>query len=130
VRLNDARDCLDFAPHGAARAALAALVAECRTHGIVVYGPHAQGGPASFELRALLLGDENIEDPVTGSANAALAALLTQQGKRPGDAYTVRQGTALDRDGRVKVVYDDTADTPAIWIGGHAVTVIDGIFRL
>jgi PhzF family phenazine biosynthesis protein len=130
VRLNDARQCLDFAPHGAARASLAALIAELRTHGIVVYGPHATGGPATFELRTLLLGDENIEDPVTGSANAALAALLTRQHKRPGDTYTVRQGTALDRDGRVKVVYDDAADTPAIWIGGHAVTVIDGTFRL
>ncbi len=78
----------------------------------------------------MLLGAENIEDPVTGRANATLAALLTQQHNRTGDAYTVRQGTALDRDGRVKIVHDDASDKPAIWIGGHSVTVIDRTFLL
>ncbi|KND61830.1 Phenazine biosynthesis protein PhzF like [Candidatus Burkholderia verschuerenii] len=76
VRLNDARECLDFVLRGEA---LTRLTTEVHTHGIVVYGPHDEDGPATFELRAMLLGDENLEDPVTGSANAALATLLTQQ---------------------------------------------------
>jgi PhzF family phenazine biosynthesis protein len=92
----------------------------------VVYGPHPEGGPATFELRTLIFGAENVEDPVTGSANAALACLLTEQDRRPGVSYTVRQGTALGRDGQVLVDYtnDDT------WIAGHAVTIVDGTFRL
>jgi PhzF family phenazine biosynthesis protein len=130
IRLRDAAQCLalDIAPH---RDALAALCTEVKTHGIVVYGPHPDGAPATFELRTLLLGAENIEDPVTGSANAALAALLTHQNRRPGDAFTVRQGTALDRDGRVNISYDDArAEGPASWIGGCSVTVVDGTFSL
>ncbi|WP_244848256.1 PhzF family phenazine biosynthesis protein [Caballeronia sp. SL2Y3] len=130
VRLSDAAQCLAMSLRGEARQALTALVAEVGTHGLVVYGPHENGVPATFELRALLLGAENVEDPVTGSANAALAMLLTRQGRRPADAYTVRQGTALDRDGRVTVIYDDRADGPQVWIGGDSVTVIEGTIRL
>lgn len=68
-------------------------------------------------MRAFLL--ENgllLEDPVTGSANACIARL------QPGEGYRVRQGTALGRDGRVTVVYEN--DEP--WIYGQSVTIIDG----
>lgn len=128
VRVRDAAQCLAMSLQGTARESLAALVAEVGTHGIAVYGPHEAGGLATFELRVILLGAENIEDPVTGSANAALATLLTEQGKRPGLTFTVRQGTALGRDGRVNIAYDDQAGGAPVWIGGRSVTVIDGTF--
>ncbi|KXV10112.1 phenazine biosynthesis, PhzF family protein [Caballeronia megalochromosomata] len=128
VRVKDAAQCLALSLQGRARESLEALVAEVGMHGIAVYGPHETGGPATFELRVILLGAENIEDPVTGSANAALATLLTTQNRRPGASYTVRQGTALGRDGRVSITYDDAADGAPIWIGGASVTVIDGTF--
>jgi PhzF family phenazine biosynthesis protein len=128
VRVKDAAQCLALSLDGRARESLQPLVAEVGTHGIAVYGPHDADGPATFELRVILLGAENIEDPVTGSANAALATLLTQQGKRPGVSYSVRQGTALGRDGRVSIAYSDQEDGAPIWIGGCSVTVIDGTF--
>ncbi|SPB15977.1 phenazine biosynthesis-like protein [Caballeronia novacaledonica] len=130
VRVENAAQCLALSLHGEARESLKSLVAEVGTHGIAVYGPHDADGPATFELRVILLGAENIEDPVTGSANAALATLLTQQSKRPSASYTVRQGTALGRAGRVSIDYDDAADDAPIWIGGASVTVIDGTFRI
>ncbi|SAK49745.1 phenazine biosynthesis PhzC/PhzF protein [Caballeronia hypogeia] len=130
VRVRDAAQCLAMSLHGPARATLEALVAETGTHGIAVYGPHEPDGPATFELRVILLGAENIEDPVTGSANAALSTLLTAQDKRPGMRFTVRQGTALGRDGRVSITYDDTASGAPVWIGGRSVTVIDGTFGI
>ncbi|MGV4710688.1 PhzF family phenazine biosynthesis protein, partial [Burkholderia pseudomallei] len=68
------------------------------------------------------------EDPVTGSANAAIAGVLAQAGRRPGRRYTARQGTVLGRDGRISVDYDD--DAGKIWIGGAAVTLVDGTIRL
>jgi PhzF family phenazine biosynthesis protein len=68
------------------------------------------------------------EDPVTGSANAALAGLLSAQQLRPGSHYTARQGTALGRAGNVSVHYDDAAGKT--WIGGPSVTIVDGTFRL
>lgn len=98
-------------------------------HGLAAYAPHPAGGPATFEVRCLMTGEQFGlgEDPVTGSANAAIAGLLARGGQPPGRGYTVRQGTAIGRDGRVSVEYDDTGK---IWIGGDAVTVVDGTFLL
>ena len=126
ARLKTAADVLSLAPN---RDAMTALAADTGTLGLAVYGPHAGATPATFELRALLYGAETAEDPVTGSANAALACLLTTQGGRPGLSYTVRQGTALGRDGRVFVTYDDHTADARTWIGGHTVTVVEGTFR-
>ena len=70
------------------------------------------------------------EDPVTGSANAALPAYLAHAGLLDalGDEYVSTQGTELGRDGRVYVrVLDDRGRAE---IGGHAVTVIGGEIRL
>ena len=68
------------------------------------------------------------EDPVTGSANAALAGLLSAQQLRPGSHYTARQGTVLGRAGNVSVHYDDAAGKT--WIGGPSATIVDGSFRM
>jgi PhzF family phenazine biosynthesis protein len=127
VRVNSAAACLAIKPDAAA---LARVVEAVGAHGIAVYGPHEANGPATFEVRCLMVGG-NLgvgEDPVTGSANAALAGLLTAQQRRPGLAYTVRQGTAIGRAGQVSVHYDDA--TGKTWIGGSSVTVVDGTFRL
>ncbi|AOJ02521.1 phenazine biosynthesis, PhzF family protein [Burkholderia mayonis] len=127
VRLASAADCLALAPD---HAALAPIVVALGADGLAAYAPHPAGGPATFEVRCLMTGDAFGvgEDPVTGSANAAIAGLLAQAGRRPGRSYTARQGTALGRDGRVAVDYDDAAGK--IWIGGGAVTLVDGSIRL
>ncbi|WP_233828966.1 PhzF family phenazine biosynthesis protein [Paraburkholderia sp. ZP32-5] len=127
VRVDSARACLELEPDAAA---LAELVQSVDTHGLAVYGPHDANGPATFEVRCLMAGgDFGLgEDPVTGSANAALAGLLNAQQRRPGTRYTVRQGTVLGRAGDVSVHYDDARGK--IWIGGPTVTIVDGTFRL
>lgn len=127
VRMNSAAACLALEPDAALFERVAKTVG---AHGIAAYGPHDPNGPATFELRCLMMGGGlGIgEDPVTGSANAALAGLLTQQNRRPGAQYAVRQGTALGRAGDVYVRYDDAAGKT--WIGGASVTIVDGTFRL
>ena len=127
VRMNSAAACLALDPDVAALGRVALTVG---ARGLAVYGPHEANGPATFELRCLMMGGGlGIgEDPVTGSANAALAGLLTTQNTRPGMQYTVRQGTALGRAGNVYVRYADAANK--IWIGGASVTIVDGTFRL
>ncbi|MGF6118572.1 PhzF family phenazine biosynthesis protein [Janthinobacterium lividum] len=97
VPLPDAAACL--AVH-ADIAALTALLAASSADGLALYGAHG----------AL------VEDPVTGSANACIAHLLA------GADYTVRQGTCLQRDGRVSVIFRDGH----AWIGGACLTVIEG----
>jgi len=127
VRMQSAAACLALAPDAAA---LAAIVHAAGAHGLAAYGPHPADGPATFEVRCLMAGERfgTGEDPVTGSANAAIAGLLTRQQRRPGPRYTARQGTVLGRDGRIRVAYDD--DAGRTWIGGDSVTVIDGVCRL
>jgi len=79
------------------------------------------GGDAQFEVRALIAGVGMQEDPVTGSLNASLAQWLIGSGRAPAH-YVASQGTALGRKGRVYV--DQIGED--IWIGGSAVTCIDG----
>lgn len=91
-----------------------------------VIGPHAAGSALAFEVRAFFPGANGpIEDPVTGSLNAALAQWLIGAGLAP-ERYVVRQGTALGRDGRV-FVEREGAD---IWIGGESVSCIRGTVTL
>ncbi|MYN15705.1 PhzF family phenazine biosynthesis isomerase [Rugamonas sp. FT107W] len=117
VRLGGAADCMAVTFDAAT---LVDLARRANVDGLAVYGPHPSGGPADYEVRAVCV--ENgvlIEDPVTGSANACIARVLS------GRDYTVRQGTALGRDGRVTVACRDGEP----WIGGKAVTIVDGVMR-
>jgi predicted PhzF superfamily epimerase YddE/YHI9 len=84
------------------------------------------GSETQFEVRAFFPGNNGmVEDPVTGSLNAAMAQWLIGTGLAPSQ-YVAAQGTALARAGRVHVEQDG-AD---IWIGGASVTCIDGKVNL
>ncbi|MFW9087521.1 PhzF family phenazine biosynthesis protein [Pseudomonas sp. P2758] len=73
-------------------------------------GPHAD---ADVEVRAFM-GEELNEDPVNGSLNASLAQWLISTGVMP-DHYTASQGTALGRQGRIKIEKIGSD----IWVGGE-----------
>jgi len=92
---------------------------------IAPWGCAKDGDEAHFEVRAFIAGDGMQEDPVTGSLNAGLAQWLMAQGLAPA-RYTVSQGTAMGRAGRVAIerVGDD------IWVGGAAVTCLSGHLTL
>lgn len=93
---------------------------------------YAPMGPRSFYARdfAPLLGIP--EDPVTGSANAALGALLARAGvvpRREGRvALTIYQGHRLGNPGVVEVVveYSPTGQPYGVQIGGEAAVVLSG----
>jgi PhzF family phenazine biosynthesis protein len=94
---------------------------------IGVVGPHRTESPEAFEVRAFFPVDGmTVEDPVTGSLNAALADWLIRTG-RARAPYTARQGTALGRRGRVRVTRDDDG---TIWTGGGTITCIEGHVEL
>jgi PhzF family phenazine biosynthesis protein len=67
-----------------------------------------------------------VEDPVTGSANAALPAYLAHCGllDRVGRRYAARQGEELGRAGRVHIRVLDGEGRAEF--GGRAITVIEG----
>lgn len=88
-------------------------------------GPHSDG-TADFEVRMIDLHPAILEDPITGSLNAALAHWFQSQ-RRIKAPYIVAQGTCIGRTGRVHVI--PTADDPdngPIRIGGHTNILIEG----
>lgn len=68
------------------------------------------------------------EDPVTGSANALIAAWLRQRNALPGREghYVASQGREVGRNGHVQVQVDAQG---TVWIGGQVQPVIDGHLR-
>ncbi len=92
-----------------------------------VVGPHSSG-EAAYEVRAFFSDHRGaiIEDPITGSLNASLAQWLTSTGRFTAP-YVARQGTALDRDGRVTVDQDEAG---RIWIGGQTLTIASGTVEI
>lgn len=115
---------IEFDPVAAAH-----IVRKVGMTGLAFYAHHSPGGPATLEVRCIVIDSNHsiYEDPVTGSANAGLASLFAARERRPGTRYTVRQGTAIGREGRVSVEYG--ADG-AIWVGGRSTTIVDGTFRI
>jgi PhzF family phenazine biosynthesis protein len=91
-----------------------------------VVGPHPPGGPTAFEVRGFFAKDgAMVEDPVTGSLNASLAQWLLSSG-RASAPYVASQGTALGRAGQVFIEEHEGS----IWVGGTAVTCIQGSVEL
>jgi PhzF family phenazine biosynthesis protein len=66
------------------------------------------------------------EDPVTGSLNASLAQWLIADDHMPA-RYLAAQGACLGRAGRVHIERDDAGQ---VWVGGQAVTCVDGEVKL
>jgi len=115
--------------------AIARLERELRIAGPAVFAlldGQGKGHEPEFavHIRCFAPGGGVPEDPVTGSANAALPAHLARAGmlERLGREYVSTQGTEIGRDGRVYVrVLDDSGRAE---IGGQAVTVIEGELRV
>lgn len=102
--------------------AIAALTAAAATVGLAVFA-RVNSPEYQIVVRAFCPADGIPEDPVTGSANAAIAAWLLHNNALPAHRYVASQGRELGRDGRVEVDVDAAGD---VWIGGRTQTVIRG----
>ena len=83
---------------------------------------HAALAAPDLEVRGFVAPSGIPEDPVTGSLNASLAQWLIADGHMP-ERYVAAQGTCLGRAGRVHLERDASSQ---VWVGGQAVTCIDG----
>lgn len=91
---------------------------------VALLGPCAEGSAAQFELRAFFAdpGGKLVEDPVTGSLNAAVAQYLFASGQAAG-RYVAAQGRKVGADGLVFCSRDDAGD---VWVAGRVETVSSG----
>jgi len=103
-------------------AAISALTRDSMT-GLNVFGFYANGDPAAVEVRSFAPAHGVPEDPVCGSGNGCVAALIQRDRLLGRSSYVASQGRCMDRDGRVEVRF---ADDGTIWLGGHAVTCVEG----
>lgn len=105
-------------------AAIAALTRATGAVGLAVFAPDPRDGH-HLAVRAFCPADNIPEDPVTGSAQAAIAACLADAGQLPGaeGRYVGSQGRELGRDGRVEVHVDEAGE---VWIGGAVQCPIRG----
>jgi PhzF family phenazine biosynthesis protein len=122
ARLADARCVGDLAPD---LAAVAALSTALGLTGVVVFGA-SDDGVSAIHVRAFAPAHGVPEDPVCGSGNISVAAFAARTGwiEQIGARYRARQGMQLGRDGRIAIRVADAGET--IWLGGDAVTCVDG----
>ena len=126
VRFEREKEVASLAPD---MSALARLSLENRVGGVAAFS-FVDTGEFAVHIRCFAPAFGVPEDPVTGSANAALPACLAHHGMlaRVGRDYLATQGRELGRDGRVRVRVLDAYGKSEI--GGQAVTVVSGEIRL
>jgi PhzF family phenazine biosynthesis protein len=88
-----------------------------------LFGAQTPGSDAGFEVR--VLASNGVEDPITGSFNAALAWWLRALGELENE-LVISQGTTLAREGRVHI--EQAGDR--ILIGGDTHILIQGTVDL
>ncbi len=104
--------------------------------GVATFHPYAPMGPRTYYARDFAPALGIPEDPVTGSANGALAALLARAGvvpRREGEVViTVLQGHHLGVPGevRVRVEYTASGEPYAVYVGGSAAIAERGVLEL
>jgi len=94
---------------------------EINATGVTIYAVH---NTAEIHVRSFAPLEGVPEDPVCGSGNAAVGAHIKATGlhEKVGLRYTAYQGAAMGRDGQINV----RIEGDDVYIGGTAVTIIDG----
>jgi len=94
--------------------------------GVTVFGLASPGTQPEVEVRSFAPAEGISEDPVCGSGNGCVAALVRRDRLITRSSYSASQGRCVGRDGRVEVRF---VDDETIWLGGHAVTCVEGTLR-
>ncbi|MEO8002525.1 MAG: PhzF family phenazine biosynthesis protein [Arenimonas sp.] len=122
--------CIELADEAAVRELkpllpeIAALTLASNSVGLSVFA-RSESPEYQLVVRAFCPADSIPEDPVTGSANACIAAFMHEKKAlgNSGKSYIASQGREVGRNGFVQVRIDDEGE---VWIGGKTQTVIIG----
>jgi PhzF family phenazine biosynthesis protein len=140
LQLRNADAVINLKPDMAAIADLSHGVAGVA--GLNVFGLHDPGAAAQIEVRSFAPADGVPEDPVCGSGNGCVAAVVRRDHLLDRSSYVASQGRCLLRDGRVEVRFADDicilrdgrmevrSVIEGIWIGGNAVTCAEGTLKI
>jgi len=102
--------------------ALAEWTSKVGAGGLTLFAP-SDDRVATIHVRSFAPAHGIPEDPVCGSGNISVAAYLRHTGSPLlKSSYVARQGAQCGRDGRVFM----RVEGEAIWLGGDALTCVDG----
>lgn len=104
-------------------AEFARLPATARDLYVYAWDPDDAASGIDIHCRMFAPLDGIAEDPATGSANAALAALIASLRPPANLALRIAQGDAMGRPSRLHASVDATG---TVMIGGHCVVIADG----
>src|SRR5215813_2909770 len=119
LQLPDALQVIALEPDMGKLAALAPMGGT----GVTIFGLYPGGSDAQLEVRSFAPAGGILEDPVCGSGNGCVADLIQRERLLGGATYVAAQGRCLGRDGRIFVRF---AEDSTIWLGGAAVTCVEG----
>ena len=96
--------------------------------GVCLYGYYPGNELAHIEVRSFAPACDVNEDPVCGSGNGAVAALIRHSDSSLSNSDVIQstQGQKLYRDGKLEL----TITEDSIWVGGKAITCISGYILL
>jgi PhzF family phenazine biosynthesis protein len=90
----------------------------------------AEAPEAAIRVRTFFRSGVMREDPITGSSNGCIAALIAKYGllhERDGEiSYVAEQGIEVGQPGRIYLRVSGLPDAMTVQVGGHAVTVLRG----
>ena len=107
-------------------AGLARLFASSGTTGVLAYAPADRPDTCAFHARMFCLQPNLVEDPATGSANAALVALRATLLQAP-QRYTIGQGEEM---GRPSLLQAWTLADGTVYVGGRCAAVLTGTLAI
>ncbi|KGO33240.1 MAG: PhzF family phenazine biosynthesis isomerase [Desulfoprunum sp.] len=113
---------------------LARLKRFCEDHAIdivTIFTGETARPDAAWRSRVFAPRFGYLEDPATGSGNAALGHYLLQQGLWQGETLTIEQNGERDRPNIVKLMArGEGTGSPQVFVGGGAVSRIEGQYLL
>jgi PhzF family phenazine biosynthesis protein len=105
----------------------------CETHNIeiiLVYSTEIASAGANYRTRVFAPVFGYLEDPATGSGNAALGYYLLAHNTWDGKILTIEQGRSRDNPNIVKLVCDESEKQKTVFFGGNAIVRIEGEYLL
>lgn len=98
---------------------------------VSIYPWVAESDPdAQCDLHARMFTPRMTEDPATGSATAAVTALLATLQDKKTLALHIRQGVDMGRASSLYTHYDAMSGEPLVRVGGKSVITMEGTFSL
>jgi PhzF family phenazine biosynthesis protein len=97
---------------------------------ILIHTPEVSTAGATYRTRVFAPVFGYLEDPATGSGNAAFGYYLLARNKWDGKMLTVEQGRSRDHPNIIRLVSDASERQRTVFFGGKAVVRIEGEYLL